>query len=361
MTKLENHANAPTACAHEPETTHASRVSTPNDEPRVSPSEPKGAAPQEVQPPALRTKPSPMRFTLTEVFFAGCASLLGLALFSVDASDVRAEGTPMETYAAPQNAYAPYAPYTPSAPYGGYGNYGYPSDAPAPTPPHPRYQIKTSAPLHFTIPLNKTTMITAEGDELSNALYDNRTVEVHKASDSGRIFVMPLVTGPVDLFLATRSGGSIHLALNVTENAQMKNIILAREDYRAEVPNEGMRKPAARTLTTGEHITDLKRALMAMEKRDPAVLTVITKETPSPEVATIIERFRSQSPLKPHGVTLMGNDQFTGTEVTLLHTGTRPVVLDPSAFTRGDIDGAAVDKRLVRPGETVTLYVIERY
>ena len=361
MTKLENHANAPTACAQGPEATHASDAQTPNDEPRVSPSEPKGAAPQEVQPPALRTKPSPMRFTLTEVFFAGCASLLGLALFSVDASDVRAEGTPMETYAAPQNAYAPYAPYTPSAPYGGYGNYGYPGDAPAPTPPHPRYQIKTSAPLHFTIPLNKTTMITAEGDELSNALYDNRTVEVHKASDSGRIFVMPLVTGPVDLFLATRSGGSIHLALNVTENAQMKNIILAREDYRAEVPNEGMRKPAARTLTTGEHITDLKRALMAMEKRDPAVLTVITKETPSPEVATIIERFRSQSPLKPHGVTLMGNDQFTGTEVTLLHTGTRPVVLDPSAFTRGDIDGAAVDKRLVRPGETVTLYVIERY
>lgn len=358
MTKLDNHTNAPTARVHNPETTHASRASTPNDEPRVSPSEPKGAAPQGVQPPALRTKPSPMRFTLTEVFFAGCASLLGLALFSIDASDVRAEGAPLETTAAPQNAYAPYAP---STPYEGYGNYGYPSDAPAPTPPSPRYQIKTSAPLHFTIPLNKTTMITAEGDELSNALYDNRTVEVHKASDSGRIFVMPLVTGPVDLFLATRSGGSIHLALNVTENAQMKNIILAREDYRAEVPNEGMRKPAARTLTTGEHITDLKRALMAMEKRDPAVLTVITKETPSPEVATIIERFRSQSPLKPHGVTLMGNDQFTGTEVTLLHTGTRPVLLDPSAFTRGDIDGAAVDKRLVRPGESVTLYVIERY
>lgn len=353
MTKLENHTNDPTACAQGPEATHASDAQTPNDEPRVSPSERKVATPH-----ALRTKPSPMRFTLTEVFFAGCASLLGLALFSVDASDVRAEGAPLETYAAPQNAYAPYAP---STPYGSYGNYGYPSDAPAPTPPHPRYQIKTSAPLHFTIPLNKTTMITAEGDELSNALYDNRTVEVHKASDSGRIFVMPLVTGPVDLFLATRSGGSIHLALNVTENAQMKNIILAREDYRAEVPNEGMRKPAARTLTTGEHITDLKRALMAMEKRDPAVLTVITKETPSPEVATIIERFRSQSPLKPHGVTLMGNDQFTGTEVTLLHTGTRPVLLDPSAFTRGDIDGAAVDKRLVRPGETVTLYVIERY
>lgn len=359
MTKLENHANAPTARAQTPEGTPASRASTPNDEPRVSPSESNDATPH-----ALRTKPSLTRFTLTEVFFAGCASLLGLALFSIDASDVRAEGAPLETTAAPQNAYAPYAPYAPSTPYGGYGNYGnygYPGDAPAPTPQSPRYQIKTSAPLHFTIPLNKTTMITAEGDELSNALYDNRTVEVHKASDSGRIFVMPLVTGPVDLFLATRSGGSIHLALNVTENAQMKNIILAREDYRAEVPNEGMRKPAARTLTTGEHITDLKHALMAMEKRDPAVLSVITKETPSPEVATIIERFRLQSPLKPHGVTLMGNDQFTGTEVTLLHTGTRPVVLDPSAFTRGDIDGAAVDKRLVRPGETVTLYVIERY
>ncbi len=356
MTKLQNHANAPTARAQTPEGTYASGASTPNDEPRVSPSDSKGATPH-----ALRTKPAPMRFTLTEVFFAGCASLLGLALFSLDASDVRAEGAPMEAYATPQNAYAPYAPSAPYGNYGNYGNQGYLGDAVSPTPQSPRYQIKTSAPLHFTIPLNKTTMITAEGDELSNALYDNRTVEVHKASDSGRIFVMPLVTGPVDLFLATRSGGSIHLALNVTENAQMKNIILAREDYRAEVPNEGMRKPAARTLTTGEHINDLKRALMAMEKRDPTVLTVITKETPSPEVATIIERFRSQSPLKPHGVTLMGNDQFTGTEVTLLHTGTRPVVLDPSAFTRGDIDGAAVDKRLVRPGETVTLYVIERY
>lgn len=361
MTKLENHVNAPTARAQTPEETHASGALPPNAQPRVSSSETKGATPHGTQPHALRTKPSPMRFTLTEVFFAGCASLLGLALFSVDANDVRAEGAPLEAYAAPQNAYPPYAPSTPYGGYGNYGNYGYPDDAVAPAPQSPRYQIKTSAPLHFTIPLNKTTMITAEGDELSNALYDNRTVEVHKASDSGRIFVMPLVTGPVDLFLATRSGGSIHLALNVTENAQMKNIILAREDYRAEVPNEGMRKPAARTLITGEHINDLKRALMAMEKRDPAVLSVITKETPSPEVATIIERFRSQSPLKPHGVTLMGNDQFTGTEVTLLHTGTRPVLLDPSAFTRGDIDGAAVDKRLVRPGETVTLYVIERY
>lgn len=356
MTKLENHAKAPTTRAQTLEGTSAPGALPPNAHPRVSPSETKVATPH-----ALRTKPSPMRFTLTEVFFAGCASLLGLALFSVDASDVRAEGAPLEAYAAPQNAYAPYAPSAPYGNYGNYGNQGYPGDAAAPTPQHPRYQIKTSAPLHFTIPLNKTTMITAEGDELSNALYDNRTVEVHKASDSGRIFVMPLVTGPVDLFLATRSGGSIHLALNVTENAQMKNIILAREDYRAEVLNEGMRKPAARTLITGEHINDLKRALMAMEKRDPAVLSVITKETPSPEVATIIERFRSQSPLKPHGVTLMGNDQFTGTEVTLLHTGTRPVLLDPSAFTRGDIDGAAVDKRLVRPGETVTLYVIERY
>ncbi len=225
-----------------------------------------------------------------------------------------------------------------------------------------QYRVRSNAGIKATVPTGKTTMVSAVGERLVSAIFDNREVEVQAQSNSGRLFVLPLIEGSVNVFVTTESGETVSLELLSEENAPLKNIVLERKGTVDErfTPEAPMRRLPARVLSSGDYVGSLKAELLALVTRDPNVVEVL-EEAPSPEVKSLLEKLRTSSPLKPQHVTLLGNEAFTGTVVTCRHGGLKPIVIDPQTWTRGMIEASAVSAQYIKPGEVVELYFLERH
>lgn len=237
------------------------------------------------------------------------------------------------------------------------------STTPSSQSPNARYRVCSSAGIKARVPTGKTTMVSAIGERLVSAIFDNREVEVQAQSNSGRLFVLPLVEGNVNVFVTTESGETVSLELLSEEDASLKNIVLEKKAQPADAQSSfeaPMRRMPARVLGAGDYVGGLKAELLALVTRDPNVVEVLD-EAPSPEVKSLLEKLRTSSPLKPQHVTLLGNEAFTGTVVTCRHGGLKPIVIDPQSWTRGMIEASAVSAQYIKPGEMVELYFLERH
>lgn len=237
------------------------------------------------------------------------------------------------------------------------------STTPSGQSPNARYRVCSSAGIKARVPTGKTTMVSAIGERLVSAIFDNREVEVQAQSNSGRLFVLPLVEGNVNVFVTTESGETVSLELLSEEDAPLKNIVLEKKAQPADAQSSfeaPMRRMPARVLGAGDYVGRLKAELLALVTRDPNVVEVLD-EAPSPEVKSLLEKLRTSSPLKPQHVTLLGNEAFTGTVVTCRHGGLKPIVIDPQSWTRGMIEASAVSAQYIKPGEMVELYFLERH
>ena len=237
------------------------------------------------------------------------------------------------------------------------------STTPSSQSPNARYRVCSSAGIKARVPTGKTTMVSAIGERLVSAIFDNREVEVQAQSNSGRLFVLPLVEGNVNVFVTTESGETVSLELLSEEDAPLKNIVLEKKAHPADAQSSfeaPMRRMPARVLGAGDYVGGLKAELLALVTRDPNVVEVLD-EAPSPEVKSLLEKLRTSSPLKPQHVTLLGNEAFTGTVVTCRHGGLKPIVIDPQSWTRGMIEASAVSAQYIKPGEMVELYFLERH
>ena len=237
------------------------------------------------------------------------------------------------------------------------------STTPSSQSPNARYRVCSSAGIKARVPTGKTTMVSAIGERLVSAIFDNREVEVQAQSNSGRLFVLPLVEGNVNVFVTTESGETVSLELLSEEDAPLKNIVLEKKAQPADAQSSfeaPMRRMPARVLGAGDYVGGLKAELLALVTRDPNVVEVLD-EAPSPEVKSLLEKLRTSSPLKPQHVTLLGNEAFTGTVVTCRHGGLKPIVIDPQSWTRGMIEASAVSAQYIKPGEMVELYFLERH
>lgn len=237
------------------------------------------------------------------------------------------------------------------------------STTPSSQSPNARYRVCSSAGIKARVPTGKTTMVSAIGERLVSAIFDNREVEVQAQSNSGRLFVLPLVEGNVNVFVTTESGKTVSLELLSEEDAPLKNIVLEKKAQPADAQSSfeaPMRRMPARVLGAGDYVGGLKAELLALVTRDPNVVEVLD-EAPSPEVKSLLEKLRTSSPLKPQHVTLLGNEAFTGTVVTCRHGGLKPIVIDPQSWTRGMIEASAVSAQYIKPGEMVELYFLERH
>lgn len=237
------------------------------------------------------------------------------------------------------------------------------STTPSSQSPNARYRVCSSAGIKAQVPTGKTTMVSAIGERLVSAIFDNREVEVQAQSNSGRLFVLPLVEGNVNVFVTTESGETVSLELLSEEDAPLKNIVLEKKAQPADAQSSfeaPMRRMPARVLGAGDYVGGLKAELLALVTRDPNVVEVLD-EAPSPEVKSLLEKLRTSSPLKPQHVTLLGNEAFTGTVVTCRHGGLKPIVIDPQSWTRGMIEASAVSAQYIKPGEMVELYFLERH
>lgn len=237
------------------------------------------------------------------------------------------------------------------------------STTPSSQSPNARYRVCSSAGIKARVPTGKTTMVSAIGERLVSAIFDNREVEVQAQSNSGRLFVLPLVEGNVNVFVTTESGETVSLELLSEEDAPLKNIVLEKKAQPADAQSSfeaPMHRMPARVLGAGDYVGGLKAELLALVTRDPNVVEVLD-EAPSPEVKSLLEKLRTSSPLKPQHVTLLGNEAFTGTVVTCRHGGLKPIVIDPQSWTRGMIEASAVSAQYIKPGEMVELYFLERH
>lgn len=237
------------------------------------------------------------------------------------------------------------------------------STTPSSQSPNARYRVCSSAGIKARVPTGKTTMVSAIGERLVSAIFDNREVEVQAQSNSGRLFVLPLVEGNVNVFVTTESGETVSLELLSEEDAPLKNIVLEKKAQPADAQSSfeaPMRRMPARVLGASDYVGGLKAELLALVTRDPNVVEVLD-EAPSPEVKSLLEKLRTSSPLKPQHVTLLGNEAFTGTVVTCRHGGLKPIVIDPQSWTRGMIEASAVSAQYIKPGEMVELYFLERH
>lgn len=237
------------------------------------------------------------------------------------------------------------------------------STTPSSQSPNARYRVCSSAGIKARVPTGKTTMVSAIGERLVSAIFDNREVEVQAQSNSGRLFVLPLVEGNVNVFVTTESGETVSLELLSEEDAPLKNIVLEKKAQPADAQSSfeaPMRRMPARVLGAGDYVGGLKAELLALVTRDPNVVEVLD-EAPSPEVKSLLEKLRTSSPLKPQHVTLLGNEAFTSTVVTCRHGGLKPIVIDPQSWTRGMIEASAVSAQYIKPGEMVELYFLERH
>ena len=237
------------------------------------------------------------------------------------------------------------------------------STTPSSQSPNARYRVCSSAGIKARVPTGKTTMVSAIGERLVSAIFDNREVEVQAQSNSGRLFVLPLVEGNVNVFVTTESGETVSLELLSEEDAPLKNIVLEKKAQPADAQSSfeaPMRRMPARVLGAGDYVGGLKAELLALVTRDPNVVEVLD-EAPSPEVKSLLEKLRTSPPLKPQHVTLLGNEAFTGTVVTCRHGGLKPIVIDPQSWTRGMIEASAVSAQYIKPGEMVELYFLERH
>ncbi len=223
------------------------------------------------------------------------------------------------------------------------------------------FRVRATEPLHYTIALDTTTMISVANDRIANAVYDNRALEVKTQSDAGRLFVVPSGVEPTTLFITTERGDAIELVLQALPHAKAKTIVLERQDSAPATQARPAEDPRAglRPLYNGDYIGSLKAMLMAVTARDPERVAVLEREAMSPDVESFLARLKAQSPVKPTAVTIWGTEHYTATVVRLAHGGLKPVVLNLKHLTQGLIAAAAVDRQLLRPGDIATLTIVE--
>ena len=231
------------------------------------------------------------------------------------------------------------------------------------------FPASATEPLRLTIPAGITTMISPAGERFVSVIFDESRISVHIQKDTGRIFVYAKEATVASLYVTTAAGDMVPLELTAAPGAGSRNIVIRRRGTgprqvmagEGSVPDPGMRKPAPRALLSADFIAGMKATLMALVTRNTAVLDFLPDTETSPEVKSLITSLTRSHTLTLKHVGVMGNDTFTGTHISLRHAGLHPLVLDPAGFTAGDILGTAVSSQYVRPGETVELYILERY
>lgn len=231
------------------------------------------------------------------------------------------------------------------------------------------FTASATEPLRLTIPAGITTMISPAGERFVSVIFDESRISVHIQKDTGRIFVYAKEATVASLYVTTAAGDMVPLELTAAPGAGSRNIVIRRRGTgprqvmagEGSVPDPGMRKPAPRALLSADFIAGMKATLMALVTRNTAVLDFLPDTETSPEVKSLIASLTRSHTLTLKHVGVMGNDTFTGTHISLRHAGLHPLVLDPAGFTAGDILGTAVSSQYVRPGETVEVYILERY
>lgn len=231
------------------------------------------------------------------------------------------------------------------------------------------FTASATEPLRLTIPAGITTMISPAGERFVSVIFDESRISVHIQKDTGRIFVYAKEATVASLYVTTAAGDMVPLELTAAPGAGSRNIVIRRRGTgprqvmagEGSVPDPGMRKPAPRALLSADFIAGMKATLMALVTRNTAVLDFLPETETSPEVKSLIASLTRSHTLTLKHVGVMGNDTFTGTHISLRHAGLHPLVLDPAGFTAGDILGTAVSSQYVRPGETVEVYILERY
>lgn len=231
------------------------------------------------------------------------------------------------------------------------------------------FTASATEPLRLTIPAGITTMISPAGERFVSVIFDESRISVHIQKDTGRIFVYAKEATVASLYVTTATGDMVPLELTAAPGAGSRNIVIRHRGTgprqvmagEGSVPDPGMRKPAPRALLSADFIAGMKTTLMALVTRNTAVLDFLPDTETSPEVKSLIASLTRSHTLTLKHVGVMGNDTFTGTHISLRHAGLHPLVLDPAGFTAGDILGTAVSSQYVRPGETVELYILERY
>lgn len=243
-----------------------------------------------------------------------------------------------------------------------------------------------SSPLVFEVGTGATTRIAIVDDRIRMLIGDQRAMSVKTDSQTGEVYVIPLVEGPLSVFVTTVTGTTIPLILQSSVSAAPGNLVLRRSAGFAQGTTNGVNGPHDRTgvrnnprsssdadmsalkdtrsslalapLTAPDVETAAKKVLVAIAKDEPN--TTLMKRLACPAATpTLTGTLVKLAGLSPTISSCWSTQSMRATVVTVRNRQALPLTLDPSALSGETVVAVAADRTELPYGTSAHLTILE--
>ncbi len=215
---------------------------------------------------------------------------------------------------------------------------------------------KSDRPLEFLLPSTGTTMVAIPNDPIKTAVFDRARVDIQTDSQTGMLYILPKIEGSAMVYVTCRSGETAALYLTFEPDAKPRTIILEKQGEESPTAAVGVATPS-RPLRAEGFSAEIKRfitLILRHETGDEAVRTSMTIPGPAAERA-----IQQLAPLNVRFEGIWRSRDAEAIELIVRNGTVRPIEIDPTALTSGDLWAVATTQTQLLPGMSTTLILVE--